>query len=532
MNTWPYSQLEARTANWYMQERMNWSGSIPSKKHGLGIKTIAVITVISCALAHSPAAIAADCFKFEMSSGDSGVRVGLLDKIWPGTRVNFSGIISNDALYTGYYDADRVFTVSRVQLGSNERCSVKLDSVFRGWDSHNNVALAFDSAGYLHVAGNMHASKLVYARASKPQSLEGLKLYPMTGVNEARVTYPTFVSGSGGAFFFLYRDGISGNGNWIVNQFVDGKWVRLQDALFGDRWSGKYVSAYPGNFVRGDDGNFHVAIVWRQSPDVATNFAVSYVSTRNFKDWYGHDGKVLRLPITPDSADLVDLTGNHAGLLNWPQITLDLAGKPTITYTKYAPDGNNAVYAARPAGAKWAVTMIASDKKRFVLDGTGSLPETPRFRNLRFDPAGAASIEVGFPGEPTKRLTLDSSNLKQIALPSAVPTRPDLAYRLSVPDDLQDPKESIVEIIAAGDSAAKIASSLHYVTQATNRDLPRVCTPPKIKACAPEGAPIYYVETAGSVSLASAVARILLAASWVHAVSLSSAKALIASEAQ
>ena len=68
--------------------------------------------------------------------------------------------------------------------------------------------LAIDSMNHLHVAGNMHVTKLVYGRMDVPDNLESLKLTDrMTGVEEDHVTYPQFFQMHDGSLLFLYREG-------------------------------------------------------------------------------------------------------------------------------------------------------------------------------------------------------------------------------------------------------------------------------------------------------------------------------------
>lgn len=83
-----------------------------------------------------------------------------------------------------------------------------------GWDSHNYVTLAVDSAGQIHVSGNMHCVPIVYFRTERPGDITRFRQFPaMVGRNEQRCTYPRFLHGPKGELIFTYRDGRSGSGD-------------------------------------------------------------------------------------------------------------------------------------------------------------------------------------------------------------------------------------------------------------------------------------------------------------------------------
>lgn len=417
---------------------------------------------------------------------------------WSGARVNVDGIVKGSNIFVGYYDSDRWLTVAEIAREDNRICTVRVASRFAGWDSHNSVVLALDQEQRLHVAGNMHASPLVYARAEQPLSLEGLQLRPMIGRDEERVTYPTFLTAGDGALLFLYRSGGSGEGAWYVNRFNGDSWARImEEPLFASRWGDKSVSAYPSAFVTGADGWFHVAIVWRRTPDAATNVAVSYARTRDFKTWSGHDGRAVNLPIDPGAADLVQHTGENAGLLNSAQVFIDPSGKPVIAYTKYGDDGRNVIVAARPANDRWNVVIVGTAASQTRLEGVGSLPAVPRFRNLVFDSARRiATIDMGFPGEPTRRYPLDYETLLPHGPAVDIPPLLSAAERKRLPvvTGLESPVESLVPVERAGDPpGAPPVGVLRYVTQATNRDIPRECRAEAPRACDPPPSPLTFV---------------------------------------
>ena len=171
-------------------------------------KTLCTCTFAVClTLMWEPSNVfAADCAPITREEGMTGIKI---DTAWSGTRVGFAAAAKGDKVYVGYYDAERYLTVAEIDRAADRLCRTRLPSRYGGWDSHNTIVLAFDSQGRLHVAGNMHASPLVYGRAERPSSLDGLKLSPMIGRDEAHATYPYFFLDPEGRLLFLYRSGVA-----------------------------------------------------------------------------------------------------------------------------------------------------------------------------------------------------------------------------------------------------------------------------------------------------------------------------------
>src|SRR5438270_5151331 len=82
-----------------------------------------------------------------------------ISDVWSGQPVNFSLVTAGDQQFAAFYDANRMMTVAQRTLGSPTWTLTTLATML-GWDSHNHVVLAVDSAGLLHVSGNMHGVPL------------------------------------------------------------------------------------------------------------------------------------------------------------------------------------------------------------------------------------------------------------------------------------------------------------------------------------------------------------------------------------
>lgn len=60
--------------------------------------------------------------------------------------------------------------------------------------------------------------------------------------------------------------------------------------------------------VLGPDGYFHMAWMWRDTPDVSTNHLLSYARTKDYVNWENVNGVKLSLPLTEATPAVVDLS--------------------------------------------------------------------------------------------------------------------------------------------------------------------------------------------------------------------------------
>jgi len=218
----------------------------------------------------------------------------------------------------------------------------RLDSKV-GWDSHNYVTLVTDDEGYIHLAGNMHSSQLVYLRSSIPFDIHSMQaIHTMTGNEEDVPTYPEFMRGPKGELLFHYRYGRSGSGYEVFNLWnaKNKNWKRLLDKPLTDG-RGR-MNAYMQGHSLGPDGFYHLLWMWRDSPDCATNHTLSYARSKDLLHWVSVRNENVELPITVDDKKLyVDTTAVHGGLINiGMKIGFDADGKILIGYHKYDTLGN------------------------------------------------------------------------------------------------------------------------------------------------------------------------------------------------
>ncbi|HEY0121001.1 MAG TPA: BNR-4 repeat-containing protein, partial [Rhizobium sp.] len=377
----------------------------------------------------------------------------------------------------------------------NMICRSRVPSRFGGWDSHKSVILAFDANGRLQVAGNMHDSPLVYAAADKPDDISAMILRPMIGRNESSVTYPIFMNSFDGALYFAYRSGVSGNGEWFTNVFRDSSWRRVSNTpLFSSAWGGRPTSAYPSAIRLSEDNYIHLAIVWRRTFDVSTNYAITYGRTSDFVHWTNHEGYPINLPLDPGNSDLIESPGVGSGLVNSARVNLAQDGTPIIAYTRYGSGGRNVLVLASPSGKGWHRSVVAVAARRTVMQGGGSVPDLPIFGDSTFYSGGIASIDVTFPGEARRRIFFNAENLVTTAPPKTIKPAKANLISLSPPPNLVDIREMTRNVRRSGTSDTKnSAGSIVYFSQGINRDQKRTCTPTQPTACDPPPSPLIFI---------------------------------------
>ena len=331
--------------------------------------------------------------------------------VWAGHPVGFALLTTKDRQYVAFYDADRHLTVAArpldrktwefFQLPSTQPDpprGPKQTSAVLGWDSHNNVVMAIDSAGQIHLAGNMHDNGLTYYRTRKPGAIATFEqVAAMTGRDEDRCSYPLFMTLADGRLVFRYRSGRSGNGNWIMNVFdtATQTWRRHVDTLLFDG-QGKR-NAYPLTPVLGPDGFYHVSWVWREAPDCSTNHDLCYARTRDFIHWETVAAAPLSLPLTLSTPGVtVDPVPVQGGILNGNgRIGFDSKHRPVLTYPKYDADGNSQAYLARFEEGRWRIAPLTTWDHRHEFSGAGTLER----HEINLDvvrPAGTGELRLGF----------------------------------------------------------------------------------------------------------------------------------------
>ncbi len=302
-----------------------------------------------------------------------------IDHVWSGQRVWFDFVSQGSHQMVAYYDASRQMSVAVRELGDingGPWIYHKLPS-YLGWDAHNLVEAAFDENGIIHVVGNLHTNPLVYFRSRKPYDPRTLeRVAVMARENfETRMTYPEFFKGPKGDLHFKYRDGTSGQGQWLYNRWdpVAGTWTHLHDTplIDGDGLRG----VYPVGPTIGPDGYAHMSFVWRETSRASSNHDLSYARSPDLVNWETSAGKPIAIPIKLETGEIVDPVPQHGGLLNGrTPIAFDSEKRVLITYQKYDANGQTQVYLVRREASGWRSVQVSQwENSRVELDKSGAL---------------------------------------------------------------------------------------------------------------------------------------------------------------
>jgi rhamnogalacturonyl hydrolase YesR len=284
-----------------------------------------------------------------------------------------SSLITEGAVqYAAFYAHDHTLVLARRTLGANAwitQCTSYSASVD---DAHRAVAIAIDGAGFLHVAWDHHGNALNYARGVAAGSLELGPRQAMTGQNEDNVTYPAFLRLASGDLLFFYRDGGSGRGNLALNRYdtAADTWSQVHaNLLDGEGRRNAYASA-----TIDPKGVLHLAWVWRESPDVATNHDIAYARSDDAGvSWKTVAGAPLRVPITADAADYALRIGQNRSLMNPPSIAADNNSRPYVA-NYWCPEGSNIpqYHLVHHDGQRWHVQQITRRTTPFTLAGAAT----------------------------------------------------------------------------------------------------------------------------------------------------------------
>jgi hypothetical protein len=238
----------------------------------------------------------------------------------PTVRVEFSLLTKGDQQFVAYYSPTSVMTVAQRTLGNSTWRFKELPSKI-GWDNHNWVILGFDEANCLHVSGNMHASPLVYFKATNPLDIDSLvKVRAMVGVAqgdmEYQMTYPLFLNTPDGSLVYYYRHGMSMSGGTLVNIYnaTSRTWRRLHgDGLLltgmADPLHYTVTDRNPYTSLRrGPDGRYHLIWLWRDNADASTCHHLCYARSPDMRSWETADGRPLATPFTFNDTDQAEPT--------------------------------------------------------------------------------------------------------------------------------------------------------------------------------------------------------------------------------
>jgi len=387
--------------------------------------------------------------------------------------VGFCLLTHGGQQYVAYYNERHQMIVARRGLDGREWQKVELATKV-GWDSHNYITMAVDSAGHIHLSGNMHCVPLIYFRTQEPRDIATFERLAMTGQEEQRCTYPRFLHDADGKLLFTYRSGGSGNGRRFYNGYdiATRTWGRfLTTPLF--EGEGKR-NAYPHGPIQGPDGLFHVVWVWRDTPDCATNHHLSYARSRDMRGWETAAGKPVKVPLTLGQSELcVDPIPPGGGIINGCEsLAFDSNHRPIISYHKLDENGHMQIYVARFQEGRWRCHPVTTWDRNIAFAGRGAMPFIGiRISGLRTLEPGMFSISYTHRDSGSGRVVVDEETLqpldRTVVAPSEYPkqlTKPTIAFEGISVRTARDSAE-------AGESDTKYM--LRWETLGAHHDRPR-----------------------------------------------------------
>jgi hypothetical protein len=368
-----------------------------------------------------------------------------IDRVWSGNYAGFDFLTEGSHQVIAYYDANRQMTVAHRKTRRSPWIYYKVDS-WLGWDSHNYVVVAFDSDGHLHLSGNIHANRIEYFRTRIPRDVRSLERVEVmeNAELETRATYPRFLKRDNGELLFKYRSGGSGDGVdiYLVYDTETRKWNRLHDSPLLDGEG--LMNAYAEGPLQGPDGRFHMAWIWRDTPDAATNHDISYARSADLINWEDSSGTPIPLPITFGKSEIVDPVPAHGGAINGNnKLGFDVENRPLIAFHKFDGDGNTQIYIRRREAGGWISHQITDWKDfRWEFGGFGALP----FVGLRLQspvllPDGNIKLPIRKENERLA-LIIDGNSLQLLDIQETTAYPPVLSEVASSSDVLLDGRVS------------------------------------------------------------------------------------------
>lgn len=421
---------------------------------------------------HIPALLSVCLLGLILAVPVAGQELNVVDKIdvapvWAGHSVGFALLTHGEDQFVAFYDKDRQMTLAQRKLNERDWKFVKLPERVV-WDSHNYITMIIDSDGYLHVSGNMHVQPLVYFRSQKPLDITTMKRVKMVGAEEKRTTYPIFFQGPNKEMLFTYRDGKSGSGNQIYNVYdlKTQTWRRLLDTPLIDG-EGK-SNAYMNGPILGPDGWYHMCWVWRDANHCETNHDPSYAKSPDMVHWYTSSGSPLKLPITYETAEIIDKIPVRDGLINMNiKMGFDSQNRPIVTYHKFDKDGNTQAYNTRLENGKWKIYQITDWKYRWWFEGPGSIAADINISAVRPCGNGMLAQTYNHKKYGNKKLILDEATMKIVSSTNIPPAT------------VQKPEGTFPGLVVrtCGDIGKSQEMGIKYIlrweTLGANRDLPR-----------------------------------------------------------
>jgi hypothetical protein len=318
-----------------------------------------------------------------------------LGEAWAGNTVNTvifrsHGIFTaGDYQYTAFYvDAETLRIVKR-HLKTNDLETSDVIGQYNLKDAHNSISLGIDRQGHLHISYDHHGSQLNYRRSEQPYDIQTWSdELPMTGSNEQKVTYPTFILPvNNSPLLILYRDGNWKQGTAYLKYFDEAleSWFDYpQPILSGADNQPLTSNAYWNHPVRDSQGNLHLSFSWRidysNDEQLINNLNIDYA--KSYDDgfnWFSTQDQPLRLPMTQINSETIWPIPPGSNHINQTSMAVDSKGYPHIVFYMNDAQKIPQYHHLWFDGKSWHCKVVSDRIHAFNLSGGGTL-EIPMSR--------------------------------------------------------------------------------------------------------------------------------------------------------
>ena len=315
-----------------------------------------------------------------------------INDLWTDTASNYQ--------FAAYYTTASEIMIARRQVGAETwqvYDSGIADSTVS--DDHDVIAIAVDSAGYMHMSWGMHNISLQYAISSTPVTGATLNsitftqqtaandptLFPNSGADTNEVTYPQFYTiPNSSNLLFTYRNGGSGGGSGNGNQYFDvynpsTKTFSHNFVINGELTS---VNAYLNRLVFDSNSNLLMSWTWRATPNWQTNSNIMFAQSPDVgTTWFQQGGgPQYTLPIiqsgTPASSvgQIIENIPQNSSFINQTSMTVDNSNNPLIaTYLAPTAGNPNRQYVLYYySGGQWRSTQVTDRTSDTAVDTSGN----------------------------------------------------------------------------------------------------------------------------------------------------------------
>jgi len=176
------------------------------------------------------------------------------------------------------------------------------------------------------------------------------------------------------------------------------------------------MNAYPAGPLRGPDGLFHMAWVWRDTPDCRTNHDVSYARSRDLVHWETVGSKPIELPITLDTPGvIVDPVPAGGGMINSNlEIGFDSQNRAVLSYHKFDDAGHTQAWVARYEDGRWVRRQVTQWRYRWAFEGYGAIGNEIKIAAVQQADPGNLTLAYDHIRQGAGRLVLDERSLDPI----------------------------------------------------------------------------------------------------------------------